>query len=551
MQWRVAARMRSKISASPRTSSCAVGSSSSTTPAPSSHGAERARQRDALPLPAGEVGAAVVAAGQHRVEAGERARRRPPSSAAWTTSSGAPRGATLSRSGSSKRMKSWKTAVTRARHDVERRARAGRCRRPRWRRPAGRTAGTAAWRASSCRRRSGRRWPATSRRGSSDRSPRAPARRRRGIGERDVAEADLARRQAGGRPRARRAARPAGAIAGSRRSTAATGAAAPSSAQLSPPNAIIDVPTARLREHDDLAERRGGRRRRRSRATRTRRTLAADDEQQAPQHRLLAQPRRLVLQRVQPRPARRRSGRSSSRPGRTGAAPWPAADRRRAGRRSRRRAARRAPRRCCGRARRRSRAAASASRARRRRARAAPTTRKPNSTTAAREPADHLDQAAGDEVHRDRQRRAGHPEIEVARHGEVARERRILEVAHARRAHARLGQPVVQPGGGAVAEVGADRLMNRRQDLEQDEHGAGEGERAAQAVAASHGADEHAHRDREDRRQHAAQDEHDPPRDRQGAIGPRQDAEELPLLAFGQISDHGPRVSQTLGGCVL
>ena len=35
MQWRVAARMRAKISASPRTSSCAVGSSSRTTPAPS------------------------------------------------------------------------------------------------------------------------------------------------------------------------------------------------------------------------------------------------------------------------------------------------------------------------------------------------------------------------------------------------------------------------------------------------------------------------------------------------------------------------------------
>ena len=37
---------------------------------------------------------------------------------------------------------------------------------------------------------------------------------------------------------------PAGAIAGSRRSTAATGAAAPSSAQFSPPNAMSDVPTA-------------------------------------------------------------------------------------------------------------------------------------------------------------------------------------------------------------------------------------------------------------------------------------------------------------------
>ena len=119
VQCRVAARMRSKISASPRTSSCAVGSSSSTTPAPELHRAQRAGERDALPLAAGEVGAAVVAAREHRVEAGEVRRRPPPASAARTTSSGAPAGATLSRSGSSKRMKSWNTAVTRARHDGE------------------------------------------------------------------------------------------------------------------------------------------------------------------------------------------------------------------------------------------------------------------------------------------------------------------------------------------------------------------------------------------------------------------------------------------------
>src|SRR5260370_20128237 len=37
---------------------------------------------------------------------------------------------------------------------------------------------------------------------------------------------------------------PAGRIAGSSRSTAATGAAAPSRAQLNPPDAIIDTPTA-------------------------------------------------------------------------------------------------------------------------------------------------------------------------------------------------------------------------------------------------------------------------------------------------------------------
>ena len=58
-----------------------------------------------------------------------------------------------------------------------------------------------------------------------------------------------------------------------------------------------------------------------------------------------------------------------------------------------------------------------------------------------------------------------------------------------------------------------DRLVDRREHLEQDEHDADEGERAGEAVAALHGADEHAHRDGEHRGQHAAQHEHDPPGD--------------------------------------
>ncbi len=64
------------------------------------------------------------------------------------------------------------------------------------------------------------------------------------VGEREIAKANLTCGCAGGRTSDRMTSAPAGAMAGSRRSTAATGAAAVSSAQLSPPNAIIDVPTA-------------------------------------------------------------------------------------------------------------------------------------------------------------------------------------------------------------------------------------------------------------------------------------------------------------------
>ena len=70
---------------------------------------------------------------------------------------------------------------------------------------------------------------------------------------------------------------------------------------------------------------------------------------------------------------------------------------------------------------------------------------------------------------------------------------------------ARLGEPVVEPGGGAIAEVGADGLVDRRQDLQQDEHDADDGQRAGQRLAALHRADERAHRDRERGRQDPAQ----------------------------------------------
>ena len=81
VQCRVAVSRRSKISDSPRTSSCAVGSSRITTPAPMLHGAQGTGQRHTLPLAAGEISAAAVAASEHGVEARReltRLRRRAP-----------------------------------------------------------------------------------------------------------------------------------------------------------------------------------------------------------------------------------------------------------------------------------------------------------------------------------------------------------------------------------------------------------------------------------------------------------------------------------------
>ena len=56
-------------------------------------------------------------------------------------------------------------------------------------------------------------------------------------------------------------------------------------------------------------------------------------------------------------------------------------------------------------------------------------------------------------------------------------EPRVLEVAHARRADAGGGEPIVEPGREAAAEVGAQGLVQRAQDLQQHEDGTGDRER--------------------------------------------------------------------------
>ena len=109
---------------------------------------------------------------------------------------------------------------------------------------------------------------------------------------------------------------------------------------------------------------------------------------------------------------------------------------------------------------------------------------------------------------------------------------------HARRAHAGLGEPVVEPCRSAVAEVGADRLMNRAEHLKQHEDRAGKRQRTGERMAALHGADEHAHGDPERRRQDSSQQEGRPPGGGEAGVRLRQDAEELPFLALGESLEH-------------
>ncbi len=60
-------------------------------------------------------------------------------------------------------------------------------------------------------------------------------------------------------------------------------------------------------------------------------------------------------------------------------------------------------------------------------------------------------------------------------------------------AHAGLGQAVIEPRGGAIAEVGAHRLVDRVQHLQQHKNRAGKGQRPGQSMSLLYGADQHAH----------------------------------------------------------
>ena len=362
------------------------------------------------------------------------------------------------------------------------RTRGGRYRRPRSRRVAGRTAGTAAWPTSSCPRRSARR--------SRARCPRGIVRSRpSSTGRSSASYANVRSRTRISRAGIRRRQRVPGWAARRsvpsprpRRIVAATGCAAPSSAQFRPPNAIELVPTAAVANTtsaesvmlpDDAAF---GERPEHE-------AVGREHEHERPDDRLLAQPRRPPLQLEQPAPPGRepidrpirqpeqpdllRRGRVDREAVRVVGVPLRA----------------RAPRRCCGRARPSSRAAASASPPTHRRARAAPTTRYAREEDRLRDPAGHVDEADRDEVHRDRERRPRDAEVEVARHREIVGERGPLEVRHARRPDAGAHEPIVQPRRGAAPEVRAHRLVDRREHLQQHEHDTHERERHAERVA--------------------------------------------------------------------
>jgi hypothetical protein len=81
-----------------------------------------------------------------------------------------------------------------------------------------------------------------------------------------------------------------------------------------------------------------------------------------------------------------------------------------------------------------------------------------------------VDQPGRDEGQVDLHRRALVTAVELPGHGDVAGQRGVLQVADARRFHARVGEVVVEPRRRPVAEALADGLVERRGDLAEHEH---------------------------------------------------------------------------------
>ena len=105
------------------------------------------------------------------------------------------------------------------------------------------------------------------------------------------------------------------------------------------------------------------------------------------------------------------------------------------------------------------------------------------------------------------------------------------------------------PGGRAVAQIGAQRLMNRTEYLKEDENCTDKGERTREGMAVLHCTDENTHGNGESRRQRAPEQQGKPPREGKAWGCFRQDAEEFPLLAFGQTLPHSRILPQKAGVC--
>ena len=114
-------------------------------------------------------------------------------------------------------------------------------------------------------------------------------------------------------------------------------------------------------------------------------------------------------------------------------------------------------------------------------------------------------------------------------------------MAHPRRPDTGGRQLVIKPRGRSAAEIAPDRIVQRGENLQEQKHDTNQGEWQGGVSPTLDRLDQIPHRQGERSRQQSAQDENSPPRPRQGAIRPLQDAKELPGVALVKLSEHCSR----------
>ena len=149
-----------------------------------------------------------------------------------------------------------------------------------------------------------------------------------------------------------------------------------------------------------------------------------------------------------------------------------------------------------------------------------------------------LDQASGDEPHRQVHRRARDAQVEVAGAGEPVRQVFRLQMPHPLRSCRGEDEPVVQPAREPVAEIGTHLHVQGRQQLHGDEHRAYGGQRTQERGVAVDGGHQRRHSDRDERGKDAPRHDERPPRPAETQGRTREYGEELPLVSVPQLVDH-------------
>jgi hypothetical protein len=165
--------------------------------------------------------------------------------------------------------------------------------------------------------------------------------------------------------------------------------------------------------------------------------------------------------------------------------------------------------------------------------------REPDEDDGRGDPTHGTNQACGNEVNIEVHRRTRHAPVELSRGRQILSKVRILQMSDAGWLNAGANKRLVEPGGHFVAEVHADRGLDRIQDQHEHEDHTGQGKGSRNRLSLLDRADGGTDGYRKDRGHRTVQDQQRPPNRGQHRIGFGQCAKELPLLPRPEPVEHG------------